>query len=134
MNDGATAEAEFVRDAVALGYSVSIPIFRTAHFDAIVNRGTKCVRVQVKSCARRHAKKKTHVPAYHVELRRTTSSAGNTKQGYPPGAFDILAIRLVEDRAWLFLPKRRVGSRTRVTVVPHRGIAKRLNNWESLGV
>ena len=137
MNDGATAEAQFVRDAIALGYIVAVPVFRTAHFDVVVSRGTRVARVQIKSSARRTARKATHVPAYSVDLRRAPvirAGRRGTKSKYPPGSYDVLAVWLAEDRSWLFIPKRRLSARTGLQIVPHRGTAKRLNNWDAIPV
>lgn len=135
MNDGAFAEARFAADATALGYTVCLPVFRPAHYDAIVTRGGRVVRVQCKSSTRRKAANPRRTPAYRVELRRTgtmTRDHRRIKKRYPPNAYDVLAIWLAEDRRWLFIPRRSAGSKASLAITPHKGVAKRLDNWDVL--
>lgn len=135
MNDGATAEARFAQEALARGFVVSIPTFRSAAYDAVITRGDRDpIRVQVKSCTRKKVQRKHHTPYYSVEVRRgpeITNSRLGSKRPYRPGSYDVMAIWLDEDRRWLFVPRRRV-PKAKLRIIPHKGVAKHLDNWDRL--
>jgi hypothetical protein len=90
---GRSTEARFILDALERGLLVSRPFADAPGYDVVVDSGKRITRVQVKGA------RPGRCGRYYVNLNRH----GRRRRGY-----DVVAIWLVRDARWIFIPARAV--------------------------
>jgi len=110
--DGEAAEAAFLSRATKLGFEVAKPWGDSSQFDFIVWNGSRCWRVQVKSCGDRKRR------GYNIKPRG--------KRGfYTKADIDFLVVYIVPLNAWYVVPIEAVCNRTVLYFEPRRGSRSR---------
>lgn len=103
---GRATEARFLVDALERGLQVSLPFAEAAGYDAVVDSGGRLLRVQVKGA--RPGKSGRYWVNLNKHRRR--------HRGY-----DVVAVWLVRDGRWLFIPARAVRHRVSMLGVTANG-------------
>jgi len=103
---GAEGEAAFQLRAMREGLKVCRPFEPAEGYDAIVDNGRRCWKVQVKSTETRQRKK-----SYSVSCGR-----GKRKEAYRESEVDFLAIHVIPEETWFIVPIEVVAGRVRMTV------------------
>jgi PD-(D/E)XK endonuclease len=111
---GRATEARFLVDALERGLKVALPFSESPGYDAVVDSGRRLIRVQVKGARPGRSGK------YWVNMNRH----GRRHRGY-----DVVAIWLVRDARWIFIPARVVRHGSSMVGVTAGGKHSR-RSWE----
>jgi PD-(D/E)XK endonuclease len=104
---GEWAEMRFMARAAERGLQVSKPWGESASYDFVVEHGTRCVRVQVKSIM--HKRDRGH----HCTVR------GGKQGTYAENSFDFLAVYLISLDQWYIIPTAQVGGQKNLFLSPN---------------
>ena len=121
---GNMAEVRFVYDALANGLHPCPPWSGQSGFDIVLAEAHRSFRVQVKVCTGKVYGARRRFPA--VGLYGSYLSTGRSKRRkYSPGEFDVLAVWIRSENAWVFMTVEDVRGRVTVSLPPK----VRRNNW-----
>lgn len=127
---GNIAEARFVSDAIAKGFSPAVPWGGQKGYDVVLTAGKRHFRVQVKSCTYHYCGRARKSSSFRVELRSTNSLNQKRKGVRTSRGYDILAVWLPTEARWVFVTAAYVGLRTGLTIALGTGVARSPDNWE----
>jgi PD-(D/E)XK endonuclease len=103
---GEWAEMRFMARAAEHGLQVSKPWGESASYDFVVEHGTRCVRVQVKS-------------TMHQRHAGLSCQVRNSRQRpYAEDSFDFAAVYLIPLDVWYIIPTAQVGGQTTIFFSP----------------
>jgi hypothetical protein len=114
---GNMAEVRFVYDALAQGLHPCTPWSGQSGFDIVLAEPHRSFRVQVKVCTGKIYGASRRFPA--VGLYGSYLSTGRSKRRkYSPGEFDVLAVWIRSENAWVFLTTEQIRGRVTISLPP----------------
>lgn len=111
---GLIAEVRFTHDALSRGFSVSQPVGNQKGYDCVLESGGKCYRVQVRATEQVDPRC-TKTKIYLVEMRGAPSHRRG-KKVFESGGFDVLAVWLIPEQAWVMVAPSEIKIRSQLRI------------------
>lgn len=125
---GNLAEMQLMLEATQKGHIVSKP-YGDHRYDLVIDSGKNLKRVQVKA-----ANRSQNISYYNGKKYSYGTYPVDLGQGYTSAEIDILAIYLIDDKKWIFIPSYGLPFKTGVTrfsvLRDNAWYSKYVNSWE----
>ena len=115
---GNMAEVRFVYDALGQQLHPCTPWSQQTGFDIVLAEPHRSFRVQVKVCTGKIYGRSRRFPAIGLYGSYMSSGRSGKRRKYRPDEFDVLAIWIRNENAWVFLTTGQIRGRVTISLPP----------------